>query len=147
LTTFKSQIPNPKQIRKVQIPNQEPLAHPRCSEKNAFAPHVQSLEKSWGNRGRFLARAWGPPRPGGLMVSNLEFVWDLGFGISPDHPSIRNKKSIGHTFADPFYKHLISLEIRVVNPLLWRLWDACVLDSNLFFWMGMPCLGFVRDGQ
>jgi hypothetical protein len=67
------------------------------------------------------------------MVSNLEFVWDLGFGISPEQPSIRNKKSIGHTFADPFYKHSISLGIRVVNSLLWRLWDACGTRLRMWF--------------
>jgi hypothetical protein len=91
LTTLKSQIPNPKQIRKLQIPNQEPLAQPRCSGRNAFASHAQSLEKSWANRGRFLARAWVPPRPDGLLVSNLEFVWDLGFSLR-----ILNRESFKH---------------------------------------------------
>jgi hypothetical protein len=129
------QIPNPKSQTNSKTPNSKPripgsatvLGEKRVRTSCSLPGEI--MGKPWP----FLGQSMGPSTTGGF--DGFEFGICLGFGISPEQPSIRNKKSIGHTFADPFYKHSISLGIRVVNPLLWRLWDACVSD---FEFRGAP---------
>jgi hypothetical protein len=79
------EIPNPKQIQKLNIRNNGSLAPPRWEGRNADAPHAQSWERFRANPGCFFLTALAAPRPNGLKVLNFEFVWDLGFRIFGPH--------------------------------------------------------------
>jgi hypothetical protein len=57
----KLEIPNPKQIPKLQIRNNRSLTNPLCEGRNADAPHAQSWEKLWANPGRFFPTALAVP--------------------------------------------------------------------------------------
>jgi hypothetical protein len=136
------QIPNPKSQTNSKTPNSKPgtpgsstvLGEKRLCTSRSLPGEIMGKPRP------FLCQSVGPSTTGWFV--GFEFGICLGFGISPEQPSIRNKKSIGHTLADPFYKHSISLGIRVVNPLLWRLWDACEAESrNSPSWSSAPNKG------